>query len=181
MAEAFAAFGAAASVVQVIDFGARALLQCSRLLRDVKNAPRDIGNRLEEVAKVLDRMQLVRHEMEALASNSVSPNQLDNVIASAETAKQTAENLHSFLQDFVPKSSSTSQATRSWGAIKFVGKESKLQRMLEKIEKEQNSLIATLSLVGVVLSETNRYAEMLNSMSFLAKCHFQKGITTHSN
>lgn len=168
MTEAFAAFGAAASVVQVIDFGARALLQCSRLLRDVKNAPRDASNRLEEVTKVLDRMQLVRREMETLASNSLSPNQLANVIASADAAKRTAEELHRFLQDFLPKSSSANQIMRSWSAIKFVGKESKLQRMLEKIEKEQNGLLATLSLVGVVLSETNRYVEMINSMSFLS-------------
>lgn len=168
MAEAFVGLGAAASVIQVVDFGGRALLQCSKLLRDVANAPKIVRNQLEEATKVLDRMQQVRHEMETLASNSLSPNQLANVMASADAARQTAERFHRFLEQFLSKSSNTSQVTRSWSAIKFVSKENELQRMLEKIERDQNDLIVILSLVGVVLSEANRYVKILNCISFLS-------------
>jgi N-terminal domain on NACHT_NTPase and P-loop NTPases len=156
MAEAMALMGAVSSGVQFIDFGGRVLLHCYELIKRIKDAPKNVRERLAELEKSLGCMQRVRSEMERLVGSSLDRTQLDNVASSAAEIKATAEELQQMLENILPNPSKSNMLVKSWSAIMIVIKGEKIQKMMDKIERQNNHLSNEFKIAGIVLSETNR-------------------------
>jgi hypothetical protein len=186
MLDPVSAVGAIASGVQLLDAGGRALLGCYDLIRNVKNAPKEMVDMLKELESSIKQMHHFSDTIDGIINQRLTTfdnNQILRVKATALEIKLAADELLKSLQTpFAELSAERNGFSKPWHAFKAVIKGKDLRKSIEKVQRLQDSLRTEIGFTNIMNSTLNRYVEVLNcsiisfdSSTFLL-LHYSPGI-----
>lgn len=144
MAEAIAAVGIVASIVQLFDFGTTVLLRLKEYQSSLGDIPRSFRQMNKELPLLLYTLQ---HIQEAINTGSIGVETEEALLPVIEGCREQVELLQSILSKTLPKSDD-SRFKKGKKAILSVQQEGKVERILKVLQ----SYISTLTFYSAASS-----------------------------
>lgn len=155
--------GLAAGAVQLVDVGGRALLATIRLLRDLKEAPKNMSQLLQDVDKSVQRIHALRAAVQQPSSASfshLSVVQMQQAKNSIENAYQATVDLQGALQSVSQPNgvAAHGRGKRAWKSVVSVSMEWEIERQIARVERLSGVIIHELQVSSLELLVAQKYA-----------------------
>lgn len=153
------AAGLAAGAVQFVDTGGKALLGIYKILKDLQDTSRWMGDLLQDIEKSIEHICILRQTIEPPGSAvmvRLDPTQVQSASSKIKDAYKAAMDLKSTLEPYSRDLNSLghSKRRRVWSAMLSVTERSNVEQKIQRVLLLNQEVSQALQVVQLTMQET---------------------------